>query len=253
MRRGSRRYARSSEGFKAPGRRGSAPVHDKCAVGASQAPCRRHVGHSRVERPRSLGCGGGRCRPVHSARPCDCSGEHRQSRALARVLVTRARVRSPSSDWPLSLRVRGAELLLARPRPSVLAELAVEVAVWRRVQQTNTGRIPLDAFRVTPSGLAPVIWLPTVDAGPPILRISRPGSAGPTTSEGLRVQSLRLRPAPTGSGARGAPRLGGQQRCFAGQCLTGHAVETLEITALFHPASLKDGRHPAWSEIARIR
>jgi hypothetical protein len=146
-------------------------VHEKCAVGASQAPCRRHVGHSRVERPRSLGCGGGRCRPVHSARPSDCSGEHRQSRALARALVTRAPVRSPSSDWPLSLRVRGAELLLARPRPSVLAELAVEVAVWRRVQQTNTGRIPLDAFRVTLSGLAPVSWLPRVHAGPPILRI----------------------------------------------------------------------------------
>jgi hypothetical protein len=65
----------------------------------------------------------------------------------------------------------GAELLLARPRPSVLAELAVEVAVWRRVQQTNTGRIPLDAFRVTLSGLAPVSWLPRVHAGPPILRI----------------------------------------------------------------------------------
>jgi hypothetical protein len=35
--------------------------------------------------------------------------------------------------------------------------LAVEVAVWRCVQQTNPGRTPLDAFRVALSGLASLV------------------------------------------------------------------------------------------------
>jgi hypothetical protein len=35
--------------------------------------------------------------------------------------------------------------------------LAVEVAVWRCVQQTNPGRTPLDAFRVARSGLASLV------------------------------------------------------------------------------------------------
>jgi hypothetical protein len=33
--------------------------------------------------------------------------------------------------------------------------LAAEITVWRHVQQTNSRRMPLDAFRVTVSGLAP--------------------------------------------------------------------------------------------------
>jgi hypothetical protein len=44
---------------------------------------------------------------------------------------------------------------------AILAELAtalaVEVAVWRCVQQTNPGRTPLDAFRVVLSGLAALV------------------------------------------------------------------------------------------------
>jgi hypothetical protein len=35
--------------------------------------------------------------------------------------------------------------------------LAVEVAVWRCVQQTNPGRTPLDAFRDVLSGLASLV------------------------------------------------------------------------------------------------
>jgi hypothetical protein len=35
--------------------------------------------------------------------------------------------------------------------------LAVEVAVWRCVQQTNPGRTPLDAFRVALSGLESLV------------------------------------------------------------------------------------------------
>jgi hypothetical protein len=35
--------------------------------------------------------------------------------------------------------------------------LAVEVAVWRCVQQTNPGRTPRDAFRVALSGLASLV------------------------------------------------------------------------------------------------
>jgi hypothetical protein len=35
--------------------------------------------------------------------------------------------------------------------------LAAEVTVRRHVQQTNSGRMPLGAFRVTVSGLAPLV------------------------------------------------------------------------------------------------
>jgi hypothetical protein len=35
--------------------------------------------------------------------------------------------------------------------------LAAEVTVWRQVEQTYSGRMPLDAFRVTVSGLAPLV------------------------------------------------------------------------------------------------
>src|SRR3954468_14814388 len=45
--------------------------------------------------------------------------------------------------------------------------LAAEVTVWRDVQQTYSGRMPLDAFRVTMSGLAPLVQLSRIHTGPP--------------------------------------------------------------------------------------
>jgi hypothetical protein len=60
--------------------------------------------------------------------------------------------------WRLSpLRVRGLDPVRLHGDLRILAKLPVEVAVWRRVQQTNSGRIPLDAFRVALSGLAPLV------------------------------------------------------------------------------------------------
>jgi len=55
------------------------------------------------------------------------------------------------------LRVRKLNPVRLHVEPMILAKLAVEVAVWRRVQQTDPRRSPLDACRLALSGLAPLV------------------------------------------------------------------------------------------------
>jgi hypothetical protein len=51
------------------------------------------------------------------------------------------------------VRLHGGLAILAK----LATALAVEVAVWRCVQQTNPGRAPLDELRVALSGLASLV------------------------------------------------------------------------------------------------
>ena len=94
---------------------------------------------------------------------------HPQRRRLVRI-DDRIQQQAPMSAGPAArlgfVRLHAGLTILVK----LAAVLAIEVAVWRCVQQTNPGRAPLDEFRVALSGLASLVWLLGVHAGPPIHR-----------------------------------------------------------------------------------